>query len=127
MFGGRVPANDVPAGARIRHVLQVGAAEPVRNRRVELRCGERVLAIAENWYVPSRLTAAMNRTLETTQQPFRTVVRPLSPQRQTLAAKLLWSPLPDGWERAAPRRETAAGTEGQFPTPPALFEHNATA
>ncbi len=120
-----IPASDAPADARIRRDLQVGAAETIRNRRVELRCGERVLAVAENWYVPARLTAAMNRTLETTQQPFGMVVQPLSPHRQTLAAKLLWSPLPDGWERAASRHEPVAGSAPQLAMPAALFEHYA--
>lgn len=120
-----LPASDVPAGAGIRRNLQVGAGESVRNRRVELRCGERVLAIADNWYVPARLTAAMNRTLETTQQPFGMVVQALSPHRQTLAAKLLWSPLPDGWERAPARGKGAAGSAQPLAMPAALFEHDA--
>jgi chorismate-pyruvate lyase len=120
-----LPASDVPAGAEIRRNLQVGRAELVRNRRVELRCGERVLAIADNWYVPARLTPAMNRTLDTTQQPFGMVVQPLSPHRQTLAVTLLWSPLPEGWERAPPRGGSTAGSAQQLAIPAALFEHYA--
>jgi hypothetical protein len=33
--------------------------------------------------------------------PFGKVVRPLEPYRQTFAVKLLWSPLPTGWERGS--------------------------
>jgi hypothetical protein len=36
--------------------------------------------------VPSRLTAAMNRALDTTDTPFGTVVRPLNFHRKTVAA-----------------------------------------
>jgi hypothetical protein len=94
-----IAASTADAGAAVREHLQVSAEEPVRHRRVELRCGDHLLAIADNWYVPARLTPAMNRLLETTQLPFGKVVQPLSPQRQTLAATLLWSPLPEGWVR----------------------------
>jgi hypothetical protein len=69
---------------------------------VQLACGDHVLSEADNWYVPSRLTPEMNRLLETTDEPFGKVVRPLDFQRRTLSAELLWSPLPAGWELAAP-------------------------
>lgn len=74
-----IAASTADASAAVRAHLQVSAGEPVRNRRVELRCGEHLLAIADNWYVPSRLTPAMNRMLETTQLPFGKVVQALSP------------------------------------------------
>src|SRR5258706_2859668 len=119
----QIEANTAEAGAAVRQHLQVSAAEPLRSRRVELRCGEHLLAIADNWYVPSRLTPAMNRLLKTTQLPFGKVVQPLSPQRQTLAATLLWSPLPEGWERAA-RSAPAAGA-GTLSVPAALFAQRA--
>ncbi len=110
-------------GAAVRADLKVAAAETVRYRRVELACGERVLSVAENWYVPSRLTAAMNRQLDDTQTPFGIVVQPLEVHRQTLAAQLLWSPLPPGWERTGPGAARAA--DGRLEFPPALFEHRA--
>ena len=72
--------------------------EPITYRRVRLRCGARVLSEAENWYVPARLTAEMNRVLETTDTPFGRAVAELEPYRQTVGATILWSPLPDGWE-----------------------------
>lgn len=81
-----------------RKLLAVSASEPVRYRRVRLRCGDHVLSEAENWYVPSRLTPEMNRTLDTTDTSFGRVVRPLQFRRRTMSATVLWSPLPEGWE-----------------------------
>ena len=81
-----------------RKLLGVGPTEPVRYRRVKLVCGSHVLSEADNWYVPSRLTPAMNQQLETSDTPFGRAVQPLHFQRRTLSARLLWSPLPDGWE-----------------------------
>ena len=56
---------DKPVTAEQRHRLQIDETEPVKFRHVELRCGDRILSEADNWYVPSRLTAEMNRQLET--------------------------------------------------------------
>lgn len=84
-----VPA---PATAEQRALLRVGADEPVRYRHVQLRCGAVALAEAGNWYVPARLTAAMNRELDATDTPFGAVVRALNFRRRTLEARLLWSP-----------------------------------
>jgi chorismate-pyruvate lyase len=81
-----------------RQILGVSATEPVRYRHVRLRCGEHVLSEAENWYVPSRLTAEMNETLVNSDTSFGRVVASLNFRRQTLDAKLLWSPLPEGWD-----------------------------
>jgi chorismate-pyruvate lyase len=81
-----------PPTAEQRQRLQVPPETTVRFRRVRLRCGKRVLAETDNWYVPDRLTADMNRLLDTTDTPLGKVVRPLEPYRQTFAVKLLWSP-----------------------------------
>jgi chorismate-pyruvate lyase len=81
-----------------RTLLGIGPKEPVRYRRVQLACGDVLLSDADNWYVPSRLTPAMNTQLDTSEVPFGKVVQPLHFRRQTLAADLLWSPLPDGWD-----------------------------
>lgn len=85
-----------------RRRLGVTDQEPIRYRRVRLRCGTHVLSEADNWYVPSRLTAAMNAALDTSNTAFGRVVQPLGFRRQTLSARLLWSPLPDGWDSGAP-------------------------
>ena len=72
--------------APVRALLKVTADEPVRHRHVRLTCGGHLLSEADNWYVPARLTAAMNRTLETSDTPFGAVVRPLHFRRETIAA-----------------------------------------
>jgi len=97
----RVQGEDKPLPADARGQLQISADEPVRYRRVQLACGGHVLSEADNWYVPSRLTDAMNHELDTTDTPFGKVVQPLHFRRQTLSADLLWSPLPQGWETEA--------------------------
>jgi len=96
----------------------------VRYRRVQLRCGEHVLSEAENWYVPGRLTTEMNDLLDRTDTSFGRVVQALQPYRQTFAVSLLWSPLPDGWERASVDAAPCA-TAGPLVMPDALFEHRA--
>ena len=89
-----------PLTAGQRAELAIGPDEPVRYRRVALACGDRVLSVADNWYVPARLTSAMNLTLETTDTPFGRAVADLHFSRRTLAADLLWTPLAVGWEMA---------------------------
>jgi len=111
-------AHNLPAAARIiaervhdvdkaptaeqRNLLDVGAAEPIRYRRVKLTCGLHVLSEADNWYVPARLTPAMNQVLDTTDTAFGRAVQALDFRRRTLSAVLLWSPLPAGWEMGTP-------------------------
>src|SRR4051812_48691272 len=77
------------ASPAIRRLLKVTASEPVRYRRVRLICGSQVLSDADNWYVPARLTAEMNATLDRTETSFGTVVRPLHFQRRTLKSEAL--------------------------------------
>ncbi|WP_430391438.1 hypothetical protein [Dyella sp. 20L07] len=98
----RVHGVDKPLPADAREQLGIGADEPVRYRRVQLACGGHVLSEADNWYVPARLTDAMNQALDNSDTPFGKVVQPLHFRRQTLSADLLWSPLPQGWENGAP-------------------------
>jgi chorismate-pyruvate lyase len=87
----RMPvAHKAPAPEqRVR--LGVTTEEPVRYRRVRLSCSGCVLSEAENWYVPGRLTAAMNRLLEHSDTPFGRVIRPLGFRRHLLAVQPLWS------------------------------------
>ncbi|MEH3146913.1 MAG: hypothetical protein PGN34_16535 [Methylobacterium frigidaeris] len=116
-----VPGADKPAEAATRERLRVGSEEPVRYRRVRLACGERVLSEADNWYVPARLTPEMNRLLETTDTPFGRAVQPLGPTRQTVSSEILWQPLPEGWDQAAP---PAPACEAQA-IPDQLLRHRA--
>ena len=82
------------AAARAR--LGIGKDEALGYRRVRLVCGAHVLSEALNWYVPARLTPAMNAQLEQGDTPFGRVILPLSPSRRTLSARVLW----DGRGRA---------------------------
>jgi len=129
IFARRIDAPAVPPSEEVRSDLQVSSADPVRYRQVELTCGAHVLSVAENWYVPSRLTPEMGRLLDETQTPFGKVVLPLRPHRETLAVQQLWSPLPAGWEglrnsssHGAPEARVDAVP---LNIPPALFEHRA--
>lgn len=106
----------LPDAERAR--LAIGPDEPVRYRRVQLACGERVLSEADNWYVPARLTPEMNRQLDETDTPFGKVVQPLGFRRETLAATLLWSPLPERWAM----EESAAGP---IAPPAEVLQHRA--
>lgn len=56
-------------------------------RHVQLLCGTAVLSAAKNWYVPARLTPAMNTALETTDTPFGAVIRPLGFRRERLESR----------------------------------------
>ncbi|HJV01627.1 MAG TPA: hypothetical protein VJ752_13860 [Burkholderiaceae bacterium] len=112
-----------PASAEQRARLQVSANTPIKYRRVQLTCGEHLLSEADNWYVPERLSPAMNRLLDETDTPFGKAVLPLAPYRRTIAATVLWSPLPDQWETARAPMPAAQGTA--LDIPPALFEHTA--
>lgn len=110
--------------AEQRQRLRADSTEVVRYRRVRLRCGDQVLSEAENWYLPGRLTPDMNRALETSDTPFGRVVAPLEPYRQTFAARLLWYPLPEGWERSS-QAVPPCLSSGPLEIPGALFEHRA--
>ncbi|MYN03135.1 hypothetical protein GTP41_13620 [Pseudoduganella sp. DS3] len=98
--------NEQAASAEQRTRLGVDAHTVVKHRRVHLYCGDHLMSEADNWYVPSRLSAEMNRLLEETDTPFGKVVQPLAPYRRTFAARNLW---------AADAQEV----------PAALFEHRA--
>ena len=112
----------VPIADEQRRRLQVDQNEPVKFRHVELACGDRVLSEADNWYVPSRLTAEMNRSLETTDTPFGRAIAELKPFRQTFAVEVLWKPLEEGWEQRPP---TADRPQQALAIPPKLFGHRA--
>lgn len=104
----RIPVTEAPAEtAAVRAELGAPPDAPVVHRRVELMCGADVFSRADNWYLPGRLTSEMNATLSATDTPFGVVVRPLAFQRRTLSAKLLFQPLPAGWETAPPPRGLA--------------------
>ncbi len=124
------------ADPAMRADLKVEAGEVVIHRRVALLCGNQLLSVADNWYVPARLSSAMNEQLEHSDAPFGKVVQPLQPWRRTLSAKLLWWPLPEGWERTGALRKAPASTGSNqaasgaasdplLEPPQSLFEHRA--
>jgi chorismate-pyruvate lyase len=121
----RIVGVDEATSAAVRSNLQVSAEEPVRYRRVELRCGTHLLSIADNWYVPGRLRPEMNELLQSTQTPFGKVVLPLRPHRATLALTMLWSPLAEGWEQTRTRVGARRSAKQWLRVPEALFEHHA--
>jgi chorismate-pyruvate lyase len=108
----RILGRDKPASLEQRERLRVGRSEPVVYRRVDLACGERVLTEAENWYVPSRLTAAIRQMLEDTDTPFGRAVMELDPVRENFLVELLWRP-----------GEATREPEGAIPW--RLFQHRA--
>ena len=118
----RVPGPDKPLDAPGRARLALGPDEPVRYRHVKLTCGTHVLSDADNWYVPARLTPAMNEALDTTDTSFGTAVAPLGVTRETFSARTLWQALPLGWDMRAP---AADHPERALEVPPVLFEHRA--
>src|SRR5262249_40965945 len=118
----RIEGVDKPPTAEQRQLLRVSATEKVAYRRVLLACGDHVLSEADNWSVPSRLTPAMNRALETSDVAFGRAVAALHFQRRTLSAKLLWSPLPMGWEMGA---SIPPAAEKPLQIPKEVLQHRA--
>jgi chorismate-pyruvate lyase len=114
----RDAAKPIPENLRTR--LAVDAKEPIAYRHVQLVCGSRVLSEADNWYVPSRLTADMNRQLDTTDEPFGKVVKALGFERRTLSAELLWTPLAESWEMSG-----TAVDHGPMTIPRDVLRHEA--
>jgi hypothetical protein len=118
----RVSDAAKPASAEVREALDVKPDEPLGYRRVRLKCGDRVLSEADNWYVPARLTPEMNHVLDATETPFGKAVAALHFRRHTLSAELLWRPLPKGWEMGA---TPAAREAGMLTIPDHVLEHRA--
>jgi hypothetical protein len=121
IVAGRVHDVDKVATTEVRAALDVKPDEPLGYRRVKLKCGDRVLSEADNWYVPARLTPDMNHVLETTDTPFGKAVAALHFRRHTLSADLLWRPLPKDWEMGAAAPEGA----GALAVPEHVLEHRA--
>ena len=79
-------ASEAPPDPFVRAALGARSGQIIRHRRVRLGCGGRTLSEADNWYLPGRLSKAMNRALDSTDVPFGRVVRPLKFTRRTLRA-----------------------------------------
>lgn len=117
-----VTGREKPISEEQRQRLRIEPGEPVAYRHVELVCGEHVLSEAENWYVPSRLSAEMNRILAATDTPFGRVVQNLKPHRKTFAVEMFWTPSAQGGANGsnAPDRP-----DTPLDIPWRLFEHSA--
>jgi len=90
----RVTGADKPAPPAARAALKADPQTVISYRRVRLRCGSSILSEADNWYVPTRLTPEMNRTLETSDAAFGRVVAPLGFHRHALSRVRLPLPRP---------------------------------
>ena len=96
-------------------------------RKIHLFAEGRVFCIADNWYRPDVLTPSMRTQLETTDIPFGRVVRPLGFFRRILEHRVLWSPLPQGWQRVLFQHYNAQQEKEAplLPVPHNLFEYTA--
>jgi chorismate-pyruvate lyase len=113
---------DKPPTEAQRQELRLAPTDEVRYRRVRLLCGTVVLSEADNWYVPARLTAEMNKLLDTTDTPFGRAVQSLHFQRHTISSEVLWRLLPEGWEMK-PASQIAAAHD--LCSPPEVLRHRA--
>ncbi len=120
----RVPGVRKEPSAEQLQRLGVRDASDVQYRRVELQCGAHVLSVADNWYVPGRLTPEMNALLETTDTPFGRAVQPLQPYRRTIAVTTMWAPLPRGWEQQS-RSRFRSRSRRLLSIPKEVFQHRA--
>jgi len=85
-----VECEPQPASSQQRAHLKVSEDAQVQYRRVELVYDDLVLSTAENWYVPSRLTADMRDALADGTRPFGRVIEELAPRREMLSSERLW-------------------------------------
>ena len=118
----RIAGSEKPVSPEQRQRLQIGPEEEVTYRHVELVCGSHVLVEADNWYVPSRVGADINRVLMTTDAPFGRAVQALKPFRKNFSVEILWKPLPDGWEMGPLPTDRP---EASLAMPWQLFQHRA--
>ncbi len=118
----RVHDTDKEPTPEVRQLLGVGPNEPIKYRHVRLHCGIHMFSEADNWYVAARLTPDMNKVLDTTDTPFGRAVEDLHFRRRTLSARLLWSPLPEGW---ALQRAFARIPLGPLKLPAEIIQHRA--
>lgn len=83
----QAPGQLVAEPADLRQLLAVGTGEVLGSRHVRLTCGGRLLSQAQNWYVPARMTTAMNAQLASTSTPFGKVAAPLAFRRELIETR----------------------------------------
>ncbi|HUO23281.1 MAG TPA: hypothetical protein VMU59_12255 [Caulobacteraceae bacterium] len=110
------PGADRPPPPQVARALDAGPGAVVRYRRVDLTCGDRVLSRADNWYLPAKLTPAMNQALDQTDTPFGAVAAPLRFSRRNLETEVLLGvgPAPPAVLRHSAVLLTAAGAPFSF-------------
>lgn len=118
----RVRDEDKPADGNVRKLLSAKPGEAISYRRVRLRCGDRVLSEADNWYLPSKLTPEMNEVLNTSDVAFGRAVQALNFSRTNLSADLLWMPMPRNWEM---QPLPDAKEKSLLVVPPFVLQHHA--
>ena len=67
----------------------------------------------------------MNQLLDTSDIPFGKVVRELTPYRRTIGARLLWSPLPPGWQRRRRPHSSLVARRRPLAIPKEVMVHTA--
>ncbi len=105
--------------------LGVAPDEPVAYRHVRLMCGNRLLSVAENWFVPGRLPSATVDLLARTDTPFGAAIRALAPSRRTISAETLWHPLALGRNSASAHDQAGEKRGGCEAVPVELIRHRA--
>jgi chorismate-pyruvate lyase len=87
-----VPGATRQPTAELRALLHAPSSQTLRYRHVRLRCGQVVMSVAHNWYVPDRLTAKMNQQLDHSDVPFGRIVQPLGFSRERLSTSRIGDP-----------------------------------
>ena len=82
-----VKGEDAALPSDARALLEVPGDQPLGYRHVRLTCDGVTLSEAHNWFVPARLTDAMNKALADTDTPFGKVVAPLHFTRERLESR----------------------------------------
>ncbi|WP_375195855.1 hypothetical protein [Sphingobium sp.] len=100
----KIANKPVPATAQLRRALQLKASDRIQFRHVRLRCNGHILSVARLWYVPSRLPASMEASLQQTGTPFGKVVAPLHLDRKSAGSSSAWLPKEDGPMAKTPPR-----------------------
>lgn len=88
----KIANKPVRASAQLRRALQIKASDRVQLRHVRLRCSGHILSVARLWYIPSRLPASMEASLQQTDTPFGKVVAPLHLDRKSAGSSSAWLP-----------------------------------
>lgn len=86
----KIANKPVPATEQLRRALQLKASDRVQLRHVRLRCNGHILSVARLWYVPSRLSASMEASLQQTDTPFGKVLAPMHLDRKSAGSSSAW-------------------------------------